>query len=139
MDDAEAVGAANDAFYLAFEKRDLLRMRACWRGHPDDVCIHPGWEVMRGKKVMESWRDIFATGMPMRFVISDVSIEVVGNVARVHNVENIYLGGDGDPLGRVAVTHLFQRVGADWLLVLHHGSPIAQNEPPEPDDNDEYH
>ena len=74
MDDAEAVGAANDAFYLAFEKRDLLRMRACWRGHPDDVCIHPGWEVTRGKKIMESWRDIFATGMPMRFVISPTPI-----------------------------------------------------------------
>jgi ketosteroid isomerase-like protein len=141
MDDRETVLRANEAFYQAFEGRDLAGMALLWAQSADDCCIHPGWEVVRGfRGVMQSWRSIFSTGVPMRFRITDVHVSVEGDVARVHNVENIYVGDSKEPLGRVAVTHIWLRRGAGWALALHHGSPIATDEPSTlPSDDADYH
>ncbi len=126
MDDRTAVLAANARFYKAFERRDLRAMGDCWSGTAGDACIHPGWEPLYGNTaVMEAWANIFATGVPMRFVVADVVVQLLGDIARVHNVENISLSDDGEAVGRVAVTHIFIRRPEGWRLVLHHGSPIA--------------
>jgi len=126
MDDRTAVLAANARFYKAFERRDLRAMGECWSGTAGDACIHPGWEPLYGNTaVMEAWANIFATGVPMRFVVADVVVQLLGDIARVHNVENISLSDDGEAVGRVAVTHIFIRRPEGWRLVLHHGSPIA--------------
>lgn len=126
MDDRAAVIAANDRFYRAFEARDLAAMTAVWSGTDGDACIHPGWEPMYGSAaVMEAWAGIFSSGMPMHFHVTDVVVQLLGDVARVHNVENISVAGSREPIGRVAVTHLFLRRPGGWRLVLHHGSPIA--------------
>ncbi len=141
MDDRTAVLAANSRFYRAFERRDQTAMAACWSGTPGDACIHPGWEPVYGSEaVMESWANIFATGLPMRFLVADVVVQLLGDVARVHNVEHISIAGDGETLGRVAVTHLFIRRPEGWRLVLHHGSPIASEaESAEPATEPEFH
>jgi ketosteroid isomerase-like protein len=89
---------------------------------------------------MQSWRSIFTTGLPMRFRVTELSVAITGDVARVHNVENIYVGDDPEVLGRVAVTHIFLRRDGAWALVLHHGSPIASEEPaPPPPVASEFH
>lgn len=141
MDDRAAVIAANDRFYRAFETRDLEAMARVWSGTDGDACIHPGWEPVYGNEaVMEAWASIFATGMPMHFVVSDVVVQLLGDIARVHNVENISVAADRESIGRVAVTHLFIRRSGAWRLVLHHGSPIAaENDAPERLREPEYH
>lgn len=139
MDDRTAVLAANARFYKAFERRDLSAMAELWSGTAGDACIHPGWEPLYGHTaVMEAWTNIFATGVPMHFLVTDVVVQLLGDVARVHNVEHISLSGGGETLGRVAVTHLFIRRPEGWRMVLHHGSPIAaeaeaHDVPSEPD------
>ncbi len=140
MDDRAAVIAANDRFYRAFEARDLEAMSRVWSCTDGDACIHPGWEPVYGSEaVMEAWAGIFSTGMPMKFLVSDVVVQLLGDLARVHNVENIRFG-DGEPIGRVAVTHLFIRRPSGWRLVLHHGSPIAaENEATPRAREPEYH
>ncbi len=126
MDDRAAVIAANECFYLAFERRDLAAMAACWSGTDGDACIHPGWEPVYGNEaVMETWEGIFETGVPMHFSVSDIVVQLLGDIARVHNVENISVAGEGETIGRVAVTHLYLRRAGQWQMVLHHGSPIA--------------
>jgi ketosteroid isomerase-like protein len=133
MNDREAVLRANDHFYRVFEARDLVAMSAVWAQTVNDCCIHPGWEIVRGfPAVMQSWRSIFSSGAPMRFRITSVAVSIEGDVARVHNVENIFVGDDSEPLGRVAVTHLFVKREERWLMTLHHGSPIAAEETEEP-------
>ena len=114
---------ANEAFYLAFQDFDLETMEGLWSGRPTDVCIHPGWSILRG------WE---ASGSPgpassptphyMRFAPSDVEVHVVGQVARVTCVENIYAIQEGHTLhSQVAGTNVFEHIDGRWLLTLHHG------------------
>ena len=50
---------ANEAFYLAFESRDVAAMDHLWAEAADVVCLHPGWPMLRGRKaIMESWEAI---------------------------------------------------------------------------------
>ena len=46
--DEAAVRAANQAFYAAFEARDLDAMSDVWE-HADRIsCTHPGWRTLHG-------------------------------------------------------------------------------------------
>ena len=78
-DSVDAVAAANERFYQAFEALDLDKMSAVWARRLDDVCIHPGWEILEGwPAIRESWAAIFANTSYMRFEPSDVEVEVFG-------------------------------------------------------------
>ena len=60
MIDPAIVLFANEAFYLAFNTRDLDAMDSLWSRHTPPVCIHPGWSGLFGRdEIMISWRDIF--------------------------------------------------------------------------------
>jgi hypothetical protein len=51
---------ANDAFYLAFNNRDIVAMDQLWSRHTQPVCIHPGWDGLFSRdEIIQSWRDIF--------------------------------------------------------------------------------
>lgn len=118
--------AANDAFYLAFQKADPATMDELWANGPEDVCVHPGWEPIRGAiNVQNAWRRLFVSGERLRFKLSDVHAEVYGEVGLVHLVENIWAGDPGHLVGRVAATNVFRRVDGRWKMVLHHGSPTG--------------
>lgn len=122
--------AANDAFYLAFERADADAMDAVWADSPEDVCIHPGWELVRGAiNVRNTWRRLFASGERLRFKLSDVHAEVHGEVGVVHLVENIWAGDPPQLVGRAVATNLFRKVDGAWKMALHHGSPTGG--PPE--------
>jgi hypothetical protein len=61
--DAEALLAANAAFYAAFNARDRRAMTELWAQGDDISCIHPGWPALLGRDaVLSSWREIFAAG-----------------------------------------------------------------------------
>jgi ketosteroid isomerase-like protein len=126
MTDAEAVLAANDAFYRAFESLEVDRMRALWLPSPTVLCIHPGWPALVGfSAVMESWEQIFAGTLAMRFDLADVSVVVEGDVAWVVCVEAIdSRQPDGRARARVQATNVFQRRDGRWWIVHHHGGPL---------------
>jgi ketosteroid isomerase-like protein len=126
MNDAEAVLAANDAFYRAFESLEIDRMRAIWLNGGTISCIHPGWGALVGwPAVMESWEQIFAGTLHMQFTLSDVSVAVHGDVAWVVCVEGIDSRQvDGRAQARVQATNVFQRHEGRWCLVHHHGGPL---------------
>ena len=139
MEAEQAILAANDAFYRALEAMDIRAMRRVWAGRPTDVCVHPGWELLVGWADIEaSWRAIFANTATMRFEITHISMEILGELARVSCVETIYTSpGRQGPASRVAATNLFLRdpESGAWRMALHHGSPIAYDEEePEPED-----
>ena len=77
MSDAEAVGAANQAFYVAHEARDLAAMQAVWEHSDRVVCTHPGWPILRGwAAVEESWRRILEGPGRNQFIITNEAVEV---------------------------------------------------------------
>lgn len=120
--DSLAVLAANQRFYDAHEGRDFAAMEAVCERSDRAVCIHPGWPILRGwTAVGDSWRRILAGPGRNQFILTNESVVVVGDLAWVTLDENLVQGG---ATGTVAATNMFARHGGDWLLVLHHGSPV---------------
>lgn len=123
--DVEAVTAANAAFYEAFESRDLDRMSEVWE-HSDRVtCVHPGWHVLRGwGAVAGSWFALFGGPQRLQFILTNQVVEVEGDTGWVTVDENLL---DGDEIGgTVTAINVYVRGQGGWLLVSHHGSPVAQ-------------
>lgn len=122
------VRAAHQAFYDAFEARDLDAMSDVWE-HSDRVtCTHPGWSVLRGwGAVAASWMALFQGPQRLQFILTNEQIEIEGEVAWVTVDENI-LGEESG--GTVSSMNVFVRhtgAGAGtpaWLLVAHHGSAV---------------
>lgn len=115
----EAVLAANDSFYRAFNQRDLEAMDMLWSRSPEVTCIHPGWNILTGRdEVMESWEAIMSNPAQPRMVSGGASPKVHGDCAVVVCRELV----GGQPL---IATNVFVREGVDWRLVHHHGSSVA--------------
>ncbi len=121
---AEAeVRALHQAFYDAFEARDLDAMSDLWEHSERVSCTHPGWSVLRGwAAVAASWMALFQGPQRLQFILTDEQIEVVGDVAWVTVDENL-LGEDSG--GTVTSINLFARTDGGWKLVAHHGSGVA--------------
>ena len=133
--DAGAVIEANAAYYTAFEEADIDGMNALWldgEAGRDVLCVHPGWPPLRGRaKVMRSWSMIMANTPYIQFVITDVEVDVLGDVAVLSCSENVIMGTDepgestlGFASGRVVATNVFRRAGTGWRLWAHHSSPV---------------
>jgi len=126
MDDRQSVLDANNSFYRAFESLSLARMEALWLRAPYIKCVHPGWGLLIGwGPVMESWQRIFSNTMAMRFTLTHVHVEIVGDLAWVALTENIDSATrEGEMTTQVQATNIFQRHDGRWFLVHHHGSPV---------------
>jgi ketosteroid isomerase-like protein len=130
----QAVLAANQAFYAAFEARDVDAMAEVWERSSRACVTHPGWPTLHGwAKVIASWDAIFRGTPYIQFFLTDARAVVIGDAAWVVLDENILQShGEGaeaavDPASAstVAATNVFVRDGDDWRLVNHHGSPVA--------------
>jgi ketosteroid isomerase-like protein len=115
--------ATNEAFYNAFEARDLDAMSDLWERSERALCTHPGWPTLRGwGPIASSFMALFQGGRSLQFILTDSSAEVVGDMAWVSVDENL-LGEHGG--ATVAALNLFTRDAArTWRVVGHHGSPV---------------
>jgi ketosteroid isomerase-like protein len=117
-----AVVVANQAFYAAHEARDLAAMRQVWEHTDRTACIHPGWPILRTWPLSErSWASIFAGPGRNQFILTNEVVAVEGDLAWVTLEENLV---DTGATGTVAATNMYARTDGEWLLVVHHGSPI---------------
>lgn len=128
--DVDAVTAANQELYAAFEEADLDRMQAVWDEADDVCCVHPGWPLIVGRaRVMRSWSVLMANTSYIQFFLTGVTASVDGDTAVVVCEENILTGLDdaSEGLGgsqRVVATNVFRRREGAWRLWLHHASPV---------------
>ncbi|MBI2467747.1 MAG: nuclear transport factor 2 family protein [Candidatus Rokubacteria bacterium] len=138
-DDVEAVRAANERFYRAFESLTLGEMEAVWAHVAHAACVHPGWPRLQGwGAIRGSWEAIFRNTVEMRFTLTDVEIQVRGDLAWVVCIENILSEVRGNlSVTAILATNVFERRGGEWLMVHHHGSHIlAAPAPPEAEGNE---
>jgi len=134
MDDTQAVIAANEAFYRAFETLDVQEMEKVWLRASHIKCVHPGWPLLCGwGPIMTSWERIFANTISMRFTPTNIRIEVSGSLAWVVLIEELESQGyDGPSRAQILATNLFEKRDGQWFIVHHHASPIlATSSPPE--------
>ncbi|UQA54655.1 nuclear transport factor 2 family protein [Polyangium aurulentum] len=123
--DEALILAANDAFYGAFARRDVDAMETLWARNIAVACIHPGWEVLRGRgEVMASFHAILASpnAPPIKADHAQVTL-LGGDVAIVVCTESI----DGTEL---VATNLFVREDGSWKLAHHQAGPIARRSAP---------
>jgi ketosteroid isomerase-like protein len=130
-----AVREANERFYRAFESLDLVEMDQVWAHDSHVACVHPGWSRLHGwEKVRRSWAAIFQSTTEMRFTITDVRVEVRGDLGWVHCTENILSETRGSlSITAILATNVFERQTARWCLVHHHASHILAPQDPGPD------
>jgi ketosteroid isomerase-like protein len=124
----DAVLAANQAFYRAFEKRDMVAMSQVWSKGIGTLCIHPGRTALIGwEAVRNSWEAILKNTAYIEIEPEILSVEINGDLAYVVLIENLrqVVGLRQDRAQSVA-TNLFERMGGDWFLVHHHGSPLMR-------------
>lgn len=120
--------AANEAFYRAFEKKDIEVMDTVWSQGTGSLCVHPGWNVLRGwKEIRTSWVKIFKNTAYIEINTDIITTEVRDHVAYVVLVENVLQVANGRRLeAQSMATNVFELLGGKWYLVHHHGSPIIQ-------------
>ena len=125
--DREAILAANDRFYRAFEKKDLEAMTATWSQGIDSLCIHPGRKALKGwEAIRHSWEQIFKNTRYLEIDTEILRVESSGDLAYVVLVEKVLQIGSGRRLeAQSMATNIFERMGGQWYLVQHHGSPIV--------------
>jgi ketosteroid isomerase-like protein len=117
--------AANNAFYAAFEARDLDAMALVWERSDRATCTHPGWATLHGwGPVGASWAALLSNQQRLQFIVTNERVNVEGDVAWVACDENL-LAADGAG-GTVASLNVYTRHDEGWLLVAHHGSPVAR-------------
>lgn len=124
----QAVLAVNQAFYRAFEKKDLEAMSAVWSQGTGSLCIHPGRNVLRGwKAIHSSWEQIFKNTNYIEIETDILTTEVRDNLAYVVLIENVFqvIGGRRVQAQSMA-TNIFELMAQKWYLVNHHGSPIMR-------------
>ena len=111
------------AFYQAFEARDLDAMMATWAEDEDIVCVHPGGARHVGyEAVRQSFEQMFSSEAKLSFRIEGlVAIETVG-LALQSAIEHLRAGEDGRR-GAAIATNVLMRTPYGWRLVCHHASP----------------
>lgn len=111
------------AFYQAFEARDIDAMMATWADDEDIVCIHPGGTRHVGyEAVRHSFEQLFAADAKLTFRLdAAVSIETVG-LSMQSAIEHLRAGDEG-PRGAAIATNVLMRTPYGWRVVCHHASP----------------
>ncbi|XP_057542773.1 uncharacterized protein LOC130821139 [Amaranthus tricolor] len=124
-DDSEAsVLAANARFYNAFRDGDLASMQALWAKGDYVCCVHPGASGISGYDlVMRSWEYVWVDyEFPLEIELRDVQVHVRGDIGYVTCVELVKTKGSN--WGRQFATNVLERVDGEWLISVHHASPV---------------
>lgn len=118
--------SVNEMFYKALGSRNLGLMEEVWIKDPRAKCVHPGWPILLGwEAIKQSWKNIFDSGGPTKIQISNVNVEMSGDLAWVTCIEHIsHIIRDQVQINMTQATNIFERHGSDWLMIHHHASPM---------------
>ena len=120
------VTRTNEAFYEAFQTLDIAQMDKVWAQKEYVTCIHPGWTLRSGwPEVRDSWVLIFNNTFSMEFELTDLQVQVAGDLGWVVCMEHIVnRQGEAEQRSRILATNLYERLDGEWRIIHHHGSPV---------------
>ncbi|MEA5536810.1 nuclear transport factor 2 family protein [Crocosphaera sp. XPORK-15E] len=127
-DDKSEVIAINEAFYRAFEKRELSALSQIWWQGAGSTCIHPGGNVLKGwEPIRTSWETIFKNTDYLEIDTEIINIDMGQEIAYIVLIEKVTQVHKGKKLEALSMaTNGFRRMAQKWYLVHHHGSPIMR-------------
>ncbi len=120
---AERALFANEAFYLAFIRKDVAAMDRLWATSVPVVCIHPGWPALVGREaVMQSWHHILGNAdQPGIDFYNAVAVEQRGTFTVICYEE---LRDDV-----LVASNAFIEEGGELKLIHHQSAPCAHPPP----------
>lgn len=129
--EAEAIKAADLAFYKALTGRDLPAMKTMWAQTSYVINIGPRSNAMNVgyDATVKYWEGAFEYFSELNVSKTEARVQIDGNTAWVVGTESATLQpkAGGDPLRfDTFVTHVFEKHGDRWLLVLHHAQMIPK-------------
>ena len=117
---------AERAFYRAFARADLEGMMRVWADDEQVACIHPLRDAARGRRaVEESWREIFAAGLPMRFEVVAVRRSRDGDLAVRCGEESIHHGPRLPAVGAIRTILATGKIAVGKRFLHGHHNKIA--------------
>lgn len=119
-----------EAFYAAFEQRDIELMNAVWEPSDEVCCVHPGTQRLIGiKPVLHSWEQIFSVKNNLHITISE-PIYMPQEATAIHYVfENLSV--ENQYMGVVCATNIYRESEQGWRMILHHANAlIAEDSAP---------
>ena len=127
-DEQNEVLGANQAFYRAFEKKDIFAMSMVWSQGTGSFCIHPGRKALRGwKEICSSWETIFNNTKYIEIETEIIATEIRDHLAYIIVVENLLQVINGRKIqAQSMATNIFEQMAGKWYLVHHHGSPLVR-------------
>lgn len=116
---------ANRAFYSAFEKLSLQKMKECWEHSGDIICIHPQQPTLIGfQDVMDSYVMIFAGTSYMEIDVQEPRVMAGMDLAVVHCLESVMAVSQGQTnRGQIRATNVFRKIDDSWKMIMHHAGP----------------
>lgn len=118
--------ASNEAFYDAFNARDIEAMDRLWAERAPVVCLHPGSAALHGRsQVIRSWHSILASETAPNVSIDGARVVMLGETAMVLCYERV-TDPDSGTGAVLAATNVFVREEGIWRLVHHHASAIGR-------------
>ena len=125
-DENQEILEVNQAFYRAFEKRDIIALHGILSQGISTVCIHPGRGPICGfKNIRNSWDLIFKNTDYIEIDTDVIIAEVNGDIGYVILVENIMqISRDTTIKDKSIATNIFEKMGGNWYLINHHASPV---------------
>ncbi|HEY1956285.1 MAG TPA: nuclear transport factor 2 family protein [Polyangiaceae bacterium] len=118
--------ARNEAFYDAFNARDMDAMDHLWAEQAPVVCLHPGSAALHGRsQVIRSWHSILASESAPNVTIDGARVVMLGETAMVLCYERV-TDRDSGTGAVLAATNVFVRESGAWRLVHHHASAIGR-------------
>ncbi len=120
---------AEQAFYEAFEIGEIAAMMSVWSKDDDITCIHPlGPRLVGRAAIEESWRGILNASIGIRFQLTEIR-ELADQALTIRILyENLWVPGENAPRPPIVTTNAYRYSKRGWHMVLHHASPIPQEE-----------
>ena len=116
----KAVLEANQAFYRAFNAKDIDAMDAVWAQSAEIGCIHPGWNVLVGRDLgMESWEGILQNPNQPKIMTGGATVSLLNDDVAIVACRELVAGS------ALAATNIFIQEGGAWKLVHHHSGPVS--------------
>lgn len=120
---------AEKAFYEAFEIGEIAAMMGVWSKDEDIACIHPlGPRLIGRAAIEESWRGILNASIGVRFELTEIREFLDQGLAIRILFERLWVPGENAPRAPIIATNAYRFSKRGWHMVLHHASPISQEE-----------
>ena len=120
---------AEQAFYLAFVRKDLELMQKVWANTLKTYCLHPAQQPVLGTTaIMSSWQHIFTNIQTTQLKIEHQNIGSDKNLA-IHRVtEHLSMKIDENTNQQATINaiNVFQCINDSWYMISHHAAPAPE-------------